>query len=92
MYGDGKWLESFSDAQDQQDGFGRAFMQSVPSVATCDGGLELTDVHVSADGTRKLLFLADGADGPARVETVLIPITRSQVRAGACHNTNAVHN
>jgi len=64
-------------------------MDAVPAIATCDGGLELTDVHVSTDGTRKLLFRADGMDGSARVETVLIPITRAQACPRGCSASGA---
>jgi hypothetical protein len=78
LYGDGNWIEAFSDAQGRQDGFGKAFMTTIPELSTCDGGIHLEKVVTSSDGTQKLIFAVDGGGS---IETVLIPIVREQVRS-----------
>lgn len=78
LYGDGNWIKAFSDTQGKQDAFGKAFMERIPAVATCDGGLYLEKVATASDGTKKLIFEVEGG---GRVETVLIPIVREHVRS-----------
>eukprot|EP00891_Asterochloris_glomerata_P001224 jgi/Astpho2/1224/gw1.00023.18.1_t len=78
MYSDDLWIKRVEDTLAQQGGFSASFIAQLEPIATVDGGLELQRVHSAADGTRKLVFRLTGAG--FHVETVLIPVVRSQGR------------
>ncbi len=65
----------------------------VAATASLSGGLQLQSVHTARDGTRKLVFALQGAEGggaTGSVETVLIPMTNRQgknLRYTACLST-----
>lgn len=79
MYKDGNWLRQLDDAPAGivQNGFSQTFRDKVCDIATLDGGLELVNMHIASDGTRKLVLrLTAGPGAGGEVETVIIPIVR----------------
>ncbi|CAM9569404.1 unnamed protein product, partial [Ectocarpus fasciculatus] len=60
---------------------GKKTRDAVREVATADGGLELEDVQLAADGTRKLVSVLTSGEGAGKkVETVIIPMLRGPQR------------
>lgn len=90
LYHSGRLVRDVEETSGANSGHGDSFQrhrigwktrENIRACATADGGLELEDVQLAADGTRKMVSILTCGEGEGKkIETVIIPMLRGPQR------------